>query len=60
MPITNTLDLETLSARMNEWASEARTKRGHLVRAFRANLGNRTDLQAARLALILEYAEKHA
>lgn len=60
MPITNTLDLETLSARMDKWAAEPRTKRGRLVRVFRANLGNSPDLQAARLALLIGYAEKAA
>ncbi|MFI9252476.1 hypothetical protein [Streptomyces sp. NPDC053069] len=57
MPITNTLDLETLSARMNAWANERNSKRGKLVRAFRKNLGNSPDLQAARLALLVGYAE---
>lgn len=60
MPITNTLDLETLSARMDAWASEEGTKRGRLVRVFRANLGNSPDLQAARLALLIGYAESPA
>ncbi|MFF7492681.1 hypothetical protein [Streptomyces rubiginosohelvolus] len=60
MPITNTLDLETLSARMDAWVTESRSKRGRLVRAFRANLGNSADLQAARLALLVGYAEKAA
>ncbi|GGW18655.1 hypothetical protein GCM10018980_58410 [Streptomyces capoamus] len=56
MPITNTLDLETLSARMNAWANERSSKRGKLVRAFRKNLGNSPDLQAARLALLIAEA----
>ncbi|MFI1834028.1 MULTISPECIES: hypothetical protein [Streptomyces] len=56
MPITNTLDLETLSARMNAWANERNSKRGRLVRAFRKNLGNSPDLQAARLALLIAEA----
>ncbi|MGW0793959.1 hypothetical protein [Streptomyces sp. NPDC002692] len=56
MPLTNTLDLETLSARMNAWASERDTKRGKLVRAFRKNLGDSPDLQAARLALLIAEA----
>ncbi|WP_158716754.1 MULTISPECIES: hypothetical protein [unclassified Streptomyces] len=56
MPITNTLDLETLSARMNAWANEKNSKRGRLVRAFRKNLGNSPDLQAARLALLIAEA----
>jgi hypothetical protein len=56
VPITNTLDLETLSARMDAWASERDTKRGRLVRAFRANLGNSPDRQAARLALLIAEA----
>ncbi|MFG2682591.1 hypothetical protein [Streptomyces sp. NPDC048392] len=60
MPITNTLDLEALSARMDAWADEPRSKRGRLVRVFRANLGNSPDLQAARLALLIGYAEKTA
>ncbi|MGW1673766.1 hypothetical protein [Streptomyces sp. NPDC002324] len=61
MPITNTLDLETLSARMDAWASEPDTStRGRLVRMFRKNHGNSPDLQAARLALLIGYAEKAA
>jgi predicted AAA+ superfamily ATPase len=56
VPITNTLDLETLSARMNAWAKERNTQRGRLVRAFRKNLGNSPDLQAARLALLIAEA----
>lgn len=56
MPLTNTLDLETLSERMDAWANERDTKRGQLVRAFRKNLGNRPDLQAARLALLIAEA----
>lgn len=56
MPITNALDLQTLSARMNAWASERNSKRGRLVRAFRKNLGNSPDLQAARLALLIAEA----
>jgi predicted AAA+ superfamily ATPase len=56
VPITNTLDLETLSARMNAWADERNSKRGRLVRAFRKNLGDSPDLQAARLALLIAEA----
>lgn len=56
MPLTNTLDLETLSVRMNAWASERDTKRGRLARAFRKNLGDSPDLQAARLALLIAEA----
>ncbi|MET7976718.1 hypothetical protein ABZW44_27470 [Streptomyces mirabilis] len=56
MPLTNTLDLETLSAHMNAWASERDSKRGKLVRAFRKNLGGSPDLQAARLALLIAEA----
>ncbi|WP_369189345.1 hypothetical protein [Streptomyces sp. R08] len=41
---------------MNAWASERGTKRGRLVRAFRKNLGNSPDLQAARLALLIAEA----
>lgn len=59
MPLTNTLTLEALSSRMDVWANES-TKRGRLVRAFRKNLGNSPDLQAARLALLIEYAAKPA
>ncbi|GAU69916.1 putative histidine kinase [Streptomyces sp. NBRC 110611] len=59
MPITNTLDLATLSARMDAWSAEG-GKRGRLVRAFRSNLGNSPDLQAARLALLVRYAETPA
>jgi hypothetical protein len=44
---------------MDAWANES-TKRGRLVRAFRTNLGNSPDLQAARLALLIEYAAKPA
>ncbi|MBD9731739.1 hypothetical protein IGX29_07880 [Streptomyces sp. H28] len=60
MPITNTLDLETLVSRMNEWASETDTKRGRMVRMLRSPKTNRIDLQAARLALLIEEAEAHA
>jgi len=56
VPLTNTMTLETLAARMDAWAGESNTKRGRLVRAFRKNLGNSPDLQAARLALLMEYA----
>ncbi|WP_231156512.1 hypothetical protein [Streptomyces sp. CNZ748] len=60
MPITNTLDLETLVSRMNEWANEPDTKRGRMVRVFRSPKTNRIDLQAARLALLIEEAEAAA
>ncbi|MCT9114397.1 hypothetical protein N4G69_55020 [Streptomyces mirabilis] len=56
MPLTNTLDLNQLAERMNAWASERNTQRGRLVRAFRANLGNSPDRQAARLALLIAEA----
>jgi predicted Zn-dependent protease len=59
VPLTNTLTLEALSARMDAWANES-TKRGRLVRAFRHNLGNSPDLQAARLALLMDYAAQPA
>lgn len=60
MPITQTLDLETLVTRMDEWASETDTKRGRLVRAFRSPKTNRADLQAARLFMLVQEAEAHA
>ncbi len=60
MPITSTLDLETLVQRMNAWAGETDTKRGRLVRVFRKNLGNSFELQAARLLLLIEEAEQPA
>ncbi|OCC07527.1 hypothetical protein [Streptomyces sp. PTY087I2] len=60
MPITQTLDLETLVTRMNAWASETDTKRGRLVRVFRSPKTNRPDLQAARLLLLIQEAESHA
>jgi hypothetical protein len=60
VPITQTLDLETLVTRMNEWASEPDTKRGRLVRLFRNRKCDATDLQAARLFLLIQEAEAHA
>lgn len=60
MPLTNTLTLETLAKRMDAWAEERDSKRGRLVRAFRRNLGDSPDLQAARLALLMEYAAQPA
>ncbi|MFJ7277436.1 hypothetical protein [Kitasatospora sp. NPDC098663] len=57
MPVTKTLDFETFAKRMDAWASERDTKRGRLVRAFRKNLGDRHDYQAARLALLIKEAE---
>ncbi|MGW6900751.1 hypothetical protein ACWGF2_29760 [Streptomyces sp. NPDC054919] len=57
MPITNTLDLDTLVKRMDEWAEQPDTRLGRLVRSFRSPKANRLDYQAARLWTLIEAAE---
>lgn len=57
--ITESLSADTFWERINGWSGED-SHRGRLVRAFRANMGSRLELQARRLMLLVHYVEQEA
>ncbi|MCW2873727.1 hypothetical protein [Actinacidiphila oryziradicis] len=57
--ITPSLSADTFWTRIDAWSGED-SHRGRLVRAFRANMGQRMELQARRMMVLVHYVEQDA
>jgi hypothetical protein len=57
--ITETLSADSFWTRIDAWSAED-THRGRLVRAFRSNMGERLELQARRMMILVHYVEAEA